>query len=60
MEYKENYEMLKCRDYKEEVEILEKRLYAFETENNALKLEIDALRETIVNMAKARYLRGEA
>ena len=59
MEHNENYELQKCRDYKEECMALEKALYMVRDENEKLRAEVEALKECIVNMARARYLHRE-
>ncbi len=58
MELNENYELQRCRDYKEEAESLEKALYLVREENEALRREVESLKECIVKMSIARYLRN--
>ena len=56
---RENYDEVGCRDYKEELARLEKALYLTHDENEKLRAEVEALKECIVNMARARYLHCE-
>ena len=59
MKPNENYELERCRDYKEECMTLEKKLYDVEKRNGELLNEVAVLKETIVNMTVARYLKNE-